>query len=74
MLWRVGKYYFCAPHFDAYLETNWDALDKYEIERLSEDEKDFDQYSNITATEPLCRVPRPHGEESDAAEDTQRCH
>ena len=56
VLWRVGKLFFCAPHFDEYLEANWDALEKYEIERLSDEDRDFDQYT-------ICQVPRPREDE-----------
>jgi len=77
VLWRVGQRFFCAPHFDEHLEQNWDALDKYEIERLSDNEKDFDQYSNVGASEPLCQVPRPRPDAEpthEREEETRVCH
>ncbi len=65
VVWRVGEQYFCAPHFDLYLEEHWDALDEFEIERLSEEESDFDAAlrENRESKEPICQVPKPRKSE-----------
>lgn len=66
-----GQLHYCSAHFDQYVELNWDALDKYEIERLSENEKDFDQYFEVSS-EPLCQVPKPREEEVESKRERLR--
>ena len=67
VLWKVGEKHFCAQHFDEFLEKNWDALDKYPIERLSDNEDDFvsryGEQDHPELDEPLCQVPRPRVKE-----------
>jgi hypothetical protein len=68
VLWRAGKrlpggkmawHYFCAEHFDGFMEEHWDALSEFDIERLSDRESDFERVYENEKGEPICQVPRP---------------
>jgi hypothetical protein len=52
--------FYCAAHFDTYCEENWDALNEFDIERMSDDEGDFNQYQwGEGKREPVCQIPKP---------------
>lgn len=62
--WKVGEIklgrvvysFFCNCCFDKWTEHNWDKFEPEMIERLSDNERDFEF---VARNEPLCRVPCP---------------
>jgi len=61
----MAWHYFCAEHFDSFMEEHWDALSEFDIERLSDCESDFERvYENEREDgEPICQVPKPRHKE-----------
>ena len=60
VLWKVGDEYYCNCCFDKWTQTNWDKFEPETIERLSDNERDFEFVARASpSAEPLCQVPRP---------------
>jgi hypothetical protein len=72
ILWKVVQkptpalpsvtFYFCNRDFDIWIEQQWDAFEQFEIERLSDNEGDFEyvnQGRGGVAENAICQVPRP---------------
>jgi hypothetical protein len=58
--WRVGKLRtpLCNLCFDRWVETHWEEFEPDTIERLSDNERDFEYVAN-REREPLCQIPKP---------------
>lgn len=58
VLWKVKDEYYCNCCFNKWAEMNWEAFEPDVIERLSDDERDF-EFVRASESEPLCQVPKP---------------
>lgn len=56
VLWKVGEEYYCNCCFDKWTSANWDKFEPETIERLSDNERDFEF---VARAAPLCQVPKP---------------